>query len=252
VYVGAWNGGNVVVSKGTDGVVVVDPRAPEVDAALETWAPGATRTVIDTHSHRDHTLGNGAVARTTGVIIAHEEVRTRLATPQVFQGSKVPASPPADWPTRTYRNELDLSLNGEELELIHPKGAHTDGDTVVYFRGAHVVAMGDVFFPDRFPYVDPDAGGTVDALVHAIDRFVREWPEDTRIVPGHGQAVCTMNDLRNYQRMLHDSVAWVQAGQRLGLSLDSLASRGAPPAYKSWAWPLVPEPLWVALVARSQ
>ena len=252
VYVGSWNGGNVVVSKGVDGFVVVDPRSPELDRVLETWAPGAARTVIDTHSHRDHTLGNGAVAKGKGAIIAQAEVKTRLAAQQVFQGAPVSAAEVDDWPTRTYRETLTLTLNGEEIELSYPPGAHTDGDTVVFFHGSHVVGTGDVFFPNRFPYVDPDAGGRVDALVSAIDEYVRAWPADTRIVPGHGKPVCTMADLRAYQQMLHDSITWVRAGQKLGLSPDSLGTRGAPAEYRQWAWSLVPESLWVSLVARAQ
>jgi hypothetical protein len=128
---------------------------------------------------------------------------------------------------------MHLSLNGQEIDLVHPAGAHTDGDTVVIFTNAKVVAMGDVFFPDRFPYVDPDSGGRVGALVAAIDDFVRTWPEDMRIVPGHGRSVCSMVDVRAYQGMLHESLAWVGAGRRAGLSMDGLVARGAPVAYKA-------------------
>ena len=252
VYVAHWEGGNVVVSKGVDGVVIVDPRSPEIDPALETWAPHAARTVIDTHSHRDHTAGNAVVARPGGVIIAQAAVKARLLTAQVFQGQPVPPAPAADLPSRIYQDHLELTLNGERVELLHPVGAHTDGDTVVFFHGSGVVAMGDVFFPDHFPYVDPDSGGRVDALVAAIDGFVRDWPADLRIIPGHGRSPCTMADLRVYQEMLHDSMAWVHSGRELGLSPQALTARGGPPAYKAWAWPLVPEPLWVTLVARAQ
>lgn len=251
VYVAQMDGGNVVVSRGPDGLVVVDPRAPELDSILEAWAPAAKRTVVNTHSHRDHTAGNRAVAKADGSIIAQAEVSLRLGRPQVFKGMRVGAAPRADWPTRTYVDRLELSLNGERVELIHPPGAHTDGDTLVFFHGSGVVALGDVFFPDRFPYVDPDGGGRVDALIAAIDQLVRELPVGVRLVPGHGRSVCSLDDLRAYQRMLHDSDAWVKSGQAAGVSLDALVSRGAPPAYESWAWPLVPEPLWVRLVAGA-
>ena len=251
VYVLSIAGGNVVVSRGTDGLVVVDPRVPAVAEVLEAFSPDTPRTVIDTHSHRDHTSGNGAVVRAPGEIFAHDAVKARLVVPQIFKGSPVAVAPAVDWPTRTYSDRLQLHLNGDDIELVHPAGAHTDGDTVVIFSKAHVVAMGDIFFPDRFPYVDPDAGGRVDALVVAIDGFVRAWPEDMRIIPGHGRSVCTMVDLRKYQTMLHDSLYWIGAGRRAGLSLDRMLVRGAPAAYKGWAWPLVDEKLWVSLVASS-
>ena len=251
VYVLSVAGGNVVVLKGKDGLVVVDPRIPEVREALEAFAPGAPRLVINTHSHRDHTDGNTAVAKPPGNITAHRAVKDRLATAQLFKGIPVSAAPASDWPTRTYGDRLTLHLDDEDVELLHPPGAHTDGDSVVIFHAAHVVAMGDVFFPDRFPYVDPDGGGRVDALVHAIDGFVREWPEDTRIVPGHGRPVCSMSDLRTYRDMLHASVAWSSAGRRSGLSPSEVVARGAPTAYKSWSWPLVDEALWMSLVAKA-
>lgn len=251
VYVARLAGGNVLVSRGHDGLVVVDPRAPELDALLEAWAPAAIRTVIDTHSHRDHTAGNAAVAKANGSIIAQAQVGERLAHPQIFKGMSVPEAPRADWPTRTYVDRLELSLNGERIELMHPPGAHTDGDTVVFFHGSGVIALGDLFFPEHFPYVDPDGGGRVDALIAAIDQLVRELPAGVRVVPGHGRSPCSLHDLRAYQRMLHDSQAWVKSGQAAGLSLEALEARGAPSAYESWAWPLVPESLWVRLVAGA-
>lgn len=111
--------------------------------------------------------------------------------------------------------------------------------------------MGDVFCPDRFPCVDPDSGDRVEALVAAVGDFVRTWPEEMLIVPGHGRSVCSMTDLRAYQGMLHESSTWVGARRRAGLSMDGPRARGAPPAFKGWARPLVDENLRVSLVANS-
>src|SRR5690606_9588844 len=148
--------------------------------------------------HRDHTAANRLFG---GEVVAHENVRRRLEVAQVFQGHPVSAAPREEWPDRSYSDTLLLELGGEHIELRHLQGAHTDGDTIVVFRDSNVVALGDVFAPGRFPYVDPDMNGNPLMLAQHVDRLISELPPDASLVPGHFGPVATMNELRAFAHM---------------------------------------------------
>src|SRR5690242_17991279 len=150
-------GGNIAVSVGKDGLLIVDdqyaPMADKIKAALKGLGDGKLQFVLNTHWHGDHTGGNETFGR-EGHIIAHENVRKRLAAGQMLRGTKVDPAPPGALPIVTFSDSLSIHFNGEEIKAIHyPKG-HTDGDSFIFFTGANVVHMGDQFFVGRFPFVD--------------------------------------------------------------------------------------------------
>ncbi len=149
----AFSGGNIGVSVGEDGVIMVDskfaPLGDKIKAAIKEIGGDLPKYVINTHVHDDHLNGN-SVFSADGTIIAHTNIRKRLAD-----------KPKNLWPVITFDQSLSIHMNGEEIKAIHyPKG-HTDGDAIIYFTGSNVVHMGDHLFNKMFPYVDLNSGGTV-------------------------------------------------------------------------------------------
>jgi len=175
-------GGNVGVSEGADGLLIVDDQfermAPKLEAALGVKDKGAPRFLVNTHHHGDHTDGNKHFGKAS-LVVAHENVRARLLDEK---------APPQSLPVVTYADGLSLHWNGEELRLIHVPGAHTDGDTVVWFTGSKVVHMGDLYFQLGYPYVDVGSGGNVFGLIAGIQKVLALVPPETRFIPGHGEA----------------------------------------------------------------
>ena len=224
VYVLYGSGGNIGVSVGTDGVILIDDQyaqaTPQVIAALATLDPRLPRFVLNTHWHGDHTGGNENLAKQSSVIVAHEHVRGRMSTEQnsEFLKHKTPASPPLALPVVTFNDSLSLHVNGEELRGYHTPQAHTDGDTVVVFKKANVIHTGDLFFHGIYPFIDLDSGGSVNGLIAAVDKVLELSDEKTRIIPGHGK-VTDEAALAAYRKMLVDTSSRVRLLVKEGKSL---------------------------------
>jgi len=188
VYLLHGSGGNTVALIGPDGTLLVDPSfgqvAPKLKAALHGMGAGPVRYVIDTHYHSDHSGGNGAFAKDGAAVIGQEECRTRMMETQhsSFWGSTTLPSPAADLPTLTYERRLTLEFDGEEIIAFHNQPSHTDGDTIVYFRKANVVHMGDIFVNNLFPYIDVGAKGRVDGYLPVIDEVLGMIDDRTLVV----------------------------------------------------------------------
>src|SRR5688572_11954382 len=202
VYMLEGRGGNIGVSVGSDGILIVDdqfaPLAEKIKAALKTLGEGKLKFVLNTHWHSDHTGGN-VVFGPEAPIIAHDNVRQRLATEQkseVFK-STTPASPKEALPVITFGQSLSVHFNGEEIKVIHYPRGHTDGDSVIFFNGSNVVHMGDNFFAGRFPFVDLESGGSVEGLIKNIGEVIAKLPAGVRIIPGHGP-ISSADDLKTY------------------------------------------------------
>jgi cyclase len=185
-------GGNIGVSSGPDGVLVIDddyaPLTDKILAAIKAISPQPVRFVLNTHWHGDHTGGNENLGKAGSVIVAHDNVRRRLSTEQFVAAFnlKVPASPQAALPVITYPQELTFHLNGDELHAVHVTPAHTDGDSFVHFRKARALHMGDTFFNGMYPFIDLSSGGSVDGMIAAADIGLKMADDCTRIIPGHG------------------------------------------------------------------
>jgi cyclase len=234
IYMLEGAGGNIGVSVGEDGIILVDdqyaPLAPKIKAALKGITNKPVRFVLNTHYHGDHTGGNEAFGE-TAPIIAHSNVRTRL-----MEGtSRTPAAPKGALPVITFDESLSIHLNGETVRAIHFPAGHTDGDAVIYFTKSNVVHMGDNFFSGRFPFIDLDSGGSVRGLAKNIDRIIGELSPDVKLIPGHGPAA-TLDDLRKYQAMLHESIELVERGIAAGKSLDDLKSEKVLAKYDALSW----------------
>lgn len=255
VYMLQGRGGNIGASVGDDGVLLVDdqfaPLAGKIRAALSEIVDGAVELgfVLNTHWHGDHVGGNlefGAEAP----VIAHANVRKRMSTRQEASFGVVEPSPPEALPVLTFGDSVSIHFNGEEIRAIHYPHGHTDGDAVIFFAGSNVVHMGDVHFAGLFPFVDVASGGSVRGVIDAVTRVLDQVPPDAVVIPGHGP-LATVEDLREYRRMLEESVAFVEAGIEAGKSLDALKEEGVPERWAGWSWGFIDEGRWIEIVYGS-
>lgn len=255
VYMLEGAGGNIGVSVGDDGLLIVDdqfaPLADKIRAALKGLADKKLRFILNTHWHGDHTGGNVAFGP-EATIIAHDNVRKRLATEQkstVFN-TTTPPSPKEALPVITFDQSLAVHFNGEEIRAIHFPHGHTDGDSVIFFSSSNVVHLGDDFFAGRFPFVDLESGGSVEGLVKNIGELVNKIPADAKLIPGHGP-ISTLDDLKNYHRMLQQTTEIVRGKIAAGKTLDQIKSEGLPDEWKPWGAGFIKTDRWVETIYKS-
>jgi glyoxylase-like metal-dependent hydrolase (beta-lactamase superfamily II) len=253
IYMIEGAGGNIGVSAGADGILIVDdqfaPLADKIRAALKEINPGQLRFVLNTHYHGDHTGSNPAFGR-EATIIAHDNVRARLATEQIVRGQKIPASPKEGLPIITFNQSVSIHFNGEEIRVIHFPAGHTDGDSVMFFTASNVVHMGDHFFTGRFPFIDLEHGGTVEGLTRNVEAVIARVPADVKIIPGHGP-LSTLDDLKLYRRMLTETTALVRKGMAEGKTLEQLKTAGLPDEWKSWGTGFINTGFWIETIYNS-
>lgn len=255
VYVLEGAGGNIGVSVGADGILIVDdqfaPLADKIKASLHTLNPGKLRFILNTHFHNDHTGGNVAFGP-DAPIIAHDNVRKRLSTDQyskIFK-STMPASPKEALPVITFNQSLTVHFNGEEIRAIHFPQGHTDGDSVIFFSASNVVHLGDDFFAGRFPFVDLDSGGSVEGLAKNIGELIGKIPADAKLIPGHGP-ISTLDDLKAYHRMLLETTDIVRKKVAAKKSIDEIKKEGLPAEWNSWGTGFIKTEFWLELIYRS-
>jgi len=248
-------GGNIGVSAGPDGILIVDdqfaPLSDKIRAALEKLGPGGrVRIVLNTHWHGDHTGGNAAFGR-DGTIVAQENVRARLATGQKRDDEVLSPVPREALPIVTFADAVSVHFNGEEIRVVHYPRGHTDGDSVVFFTGSNVVHMGDLFFHTHgFPFVDLDSGGDVAGYAKDVEQVLSRIQPGAKIIPGHG-GLATVDDLRTFHRMLVSSIDTVRAGIAKGWTLEQIKKAGLPDEWKDWGAGFLSTDTWIEVVHRS-
>ena len=265
-YVIGGAGGNVVVQLGPEGVILVDSgsteRADQVLAAIRRLTDLPIRYIINTSMDADHTGGNeklaraglsilpGAVVAGAGLdddvvsnfgrasVLAHENVLARMSAPTGRQ------SPVASglWPTKTFNyHQYSMYLNGEGIQVIHQPAAHTDGDTIVFFRRGDVIATGDIIDTTRWPVIDARRGGTVQGELDALNRLMDltiynlplQWKADrTFLVPGHGNVYDKL-DLLEYRDAVTIVRDRVQDLIDEGKTLAQVKAANPTPGYRS-------------------
>ena len=264
VYLLASPAGNVTVQVGKNGVLLVDTSTSEMSgkilAAMKKLSDKPVRYIINTHVHRDHTGGNenfarafgsatavsvvntpGSSATQTVQIYAHDNVLARMTKPDGGQ----PAAPSIAWPTETFiGDEKELYFNGEAVLMYHEHAAHTDGDTIVYFRGSDVISAGDLFVTTSYPVIDLQRGGSlqgiIDGLNHILDIAVPAHHEEggTYVIPGHGR-ICDEFDVVEYRDMLTIIRDRIRALKKKGMTLEQVKAarptRDYDPQYGSAA-----------------
>lgn len=224
-------GGNIGVSVGDDGVIMIDdqfaPLTDKILAAIRTLSDGPIRFVINTHVHPDHTGGNENLGNMGLLILARDEVRVRL------EGQL----PEAALPVLTYSESVTIHLNDDEVSTIPVPPSHTDGDSYIYFRNADVVHAGDVFRTVAFPVIDQGNGGTLEGTVDALAILIGMAGPNTKIVPGHG-AVSTREDVMEFRDMVMDVRDRVEDLIAQGMSFEQvLSARPAAPYEAKWGDP---------------
>lgn len=226
---GGFAGGNVGVSVGLDGIVLVDdmyaPLAPKIVAVLKTISDKSVRFVINTHVHGDHTDGNRVFGE-TATIIAHANTRKQLS------GAKANPVPTVAWPTITIQDSLTLHQNGEGIRIIHFPKAHSTTDVVVFFTHSNVVHMGDMYFSGMFPFISDD--GSIKGLIAGIEKVLNNVPANAKVIPGHGP-LSNADELRATLAMLKETSVIIENGIREKKSLEQMTKEKVLARYDKWA-----------------
>lgn len=251
-------GGNVVASVGRDGILLVDTDYPEMRAAYESvvseFAEAALMPgfVINTHWHFDHTGNNEFWAGRGAIVLAHENVRERMAAGQRIDAldMQVEASPPVALPIITFDDSLALHFNGDTIEVKHYPAGHTDGDSVVFYARENVVHTGDLFFKDRYPFVDLSSGGSIAGYISNVEAILARIDDDTLVVPGHGN-IATRADLERFLGMLNSTTAAVQGALDKGMSVEEITALTLGAKWAAWGKGFIDEPAWIATIAAD-
>jgi glyoxylase-like metal-dependent hydrolase (beta-lactamase superfamily II) len=275
VYMVAGAGSNIVVQAGPDGLVLVDAGSGALSAgvlaALKKLSDLPVRYIIDTSADADHVGGNASLAqvgegfdRAPGAVtVGHERVLLRMSAPT---GQKSPFAFDV-WPKTTYLEKKDLYLNGEAIRLVHRPAAHTDGDTIVFFRRSDVLATGDIFDQTRFPVIDVSRGGSVQGEIAALNVLVDiavtptplPWQEGgTMVVPGHGRVAesAELVEYRDMVTIIRDVIAdMIKRGMTLDQIKAADPTKGFTPEFGSssgaWTTDMFVEAVYKSLTAKK-
>jgi len=227
--------GNLGLLVGEDGAVLIDDQLPNTGAVIEgaiveITGGNAPRFIVNTHYHGDHTGGNAHFTALGSTIAAHHNIRSRL------DESRPDWMSDATLPIMTFGEDLTFHMNGQTIEVQHVPAAHTDGDSIVYFREADVLHMGDIFFSGLFPYIDLDGGGTVDGYIAGLERGLAMAGPNTRIIPGHGP-ISGASELQASIDMLREASFRVRTLVEGGADLETVrASDPLADFHEAWNW----------------
>lgn len=237
-------GGNIGVSAGDDGILIIDdqfaPLADRIKAALEPLGSDSPKFLLNTHFHGDHVGGNAEFGADS-VIVAHENVRIRMADG---------GSPAVALPVVTYDDDVSIHFNGEMVTLIHMPRGHTDTDSVVYFEESDVIHMGDHFFNGAFPFVDLENGGTVQGYIDNLEKVVSWISDDTSVIPGHGP-LASKSDLMNFYNVVRDTSIDIRVKKSQRMSVEEIVAEGLGSELESWGQGFISEEAWITTVFNS-
>ncbi len=241
--VGGFAGGNLGLSVGEDGVILIDDSMPpltnNMKAAIAALTDQKVDFVINTHIHGDHTGGNVAMTQAGATIVAHDNIRRRMLEEGVSTGAGTVKAPKGALPVLTFSDAITFHLNGHEARVFHAKNAHTDGDAIIHFPGADVIHTGDIFFNGMFPFIDLNSGGSVEGFIAAQEEILSLAGEKTKIIPGHGP-LAQKSDLQTAVNMLKDCNKKVTALVAQGKSEEEvIASNPLAEYHDKWNWAFI-------------
>jgi len=231
-------GGNIGLLKSTNGIIIIDNglqrNNKQLLQFLQKHYQKLPQFVFNTHYHGDH-LGNNALFQSESVIIAHSNVINRL---------QLNKEAPAKLPNLGYQQQLRLLFGVFDLKVKHFANGHTDGDSVVYLSKSNIVHMGDLFFNERFPFIDLNGGGNVLGFVANVKEIRDSIDANTIVIPGHG-AVTNLAGLNRYIAMLDASVATVRQFKQKKMTLQQMVATGLPKQWANWSWQFISEERWI-------
>lgn len=257
LYMLTGSGGNIGVSVGADGVVVIDDQfaalVDRIRAAIAEVSDKPVRLVLNTHWHFDHTGGNELLAGGGALVIAHENVRKRMSAGQFneFFQSETPPSPAGALPVVTFTSDVTLHLNGQTIEIEHVPTAHTDGDAIVWFRELNAVHMGDTYFNGYYPFIDFGSDGNIRGMVAAVEHALERMDANTQVIPGHGP-LSNAAELSTYHDMLKAVTERMEALMAQGKDVEAIVAAKPTAAFDAeWGDGFIKPDDWVRLVHRG-
>ncbi len=257
IHMLSGNGGNVGVLTGSDGTFLIDdqmaPEVPKILKAVKELGGDNPRYLLNTHYHFDHAGGNEIVAASGTAIFSHDNARKRLK-----DGSTIPAfdatTPPAAHaalPIVTFSDEIHFHLNGQTVLAEHYPNAHTDGDSVVFFKEANVLHTGDIFFNGLYPFIDTANGGSLKGTIAAVQALLDITDENVKIIPGHGP-LATRADLQAYQDMLNVAQASMLDMKKAGKTMEEvIEAKPLADFDAAWGGKLFQTDQWIGLMYPS-
>jgi glyoxylase-like metal-dependent hydrolase (beta-lactamase superfamily II) len=254
IYMLTGAGGNLGISVGKNGIFLIDDQfAPLTDRilkAISTISDQPIKFLVNTHWHFDHTGGNENMGKGDTIIVAHENVRKRMAAGQVMEALNftVPPAVPHALPVLTFPTGLTFHWNGETIEVVHFPGAHTDGDSAIFFKTANVIHAGDLFFNGIYPFIDVQSGGSLKGMIQSVDVLLQHADPSTRIIPGHGP-LADKSDLQAYRDMLGQVYHRILELKKTGLSIDEVVeSKPTREFDNKWGNGFLKPDKWVRIV----
>ena len=219
IYMLQGAGGNIGISTGKDGVFMIDdqfaPLSEKITAAIKTISDQPVSFLVNTHFHGDHTGGNANFEAAGAMIVAHDNVRKRLAANEKTASAGLPVI--------TFSEDATFYQNNDDVFLTHVHNAHTDGDALVYFAQSNVLHTGDTFFNGNFPFIDTNRGGSIQGDIDAAKKGLMLINEDTKIIPGHGK-LATKADYQKYHDMLVDVYTSVLKAMESNKTLEEVTA----------------------------
>ncbi|WP_428607361.1 MBL fold metallo-hydrolase [Sedimenticola sp.] len=237
--VGGFVGGNIGLSIGPDGVVIIDDAMPpfldKLTAKIKTVTQQPLDFLINTHVHGDHT-GNNATLGKQGVrIVAHKNLRQHMVSKGIPGVDGVIDAPSEALPVITFSEEMTFYLNNNTANVFHVAHAHTDGDAVIHFRNLNVIHTGDVLFNGLFPFIDLQSGGSIDGYIAGQKQILAKADNGTKIIPGHGP-LASKADLEAAISMLEETRDIVAKLVADGKSEEEVVKLNPLTKYEKWSW----------------
>lgn len=236
IYMLQGSGGNIGVSIGDDGVIIIDdqfgPLTQKIEAAIAELSDKPVTFVMNSHFHYDHTDGNTNFGRAGAYIVAQDNARKRMESTQVLSGSGrvQEAYEPAGLPKITFEDSMRFYFNDNAVDIVNTGNGHTDGDAQVFFRESNVIHTGDMYVRYGLPFTDRDNGGTTDGMIDALWNISALINDDTIIIPGHG-ALSNRADLLEFRDMLVVIRGRLVRAKVQGFSADEMLATGPADGY---------------------
>jgi len=257
LYMLTGPGGNVGLFVGDDANLLIDDKyadqAKEILTAVKKVTNKPLNYLVNTHWHSDHSGGNQAIGRTGAVIIAHDNVHRLLASGTQLKalGSVIEPYPKVALPQISFASTMTLHVNGETLSIQHMPNAHTDGDSVLFFKKANVVHTGDLFFNGFYPFIDAEHGGRIKGMITGVQQILAQVNDKTVIIPGHGP-LAGRDELLSFKAMLEASVAAVEPLLEQQLNLEEIIAKKPTQALDGlWGGGFLAPDQWVEMVVNS-